>query len=247
MNELVVAVKELSKISKLDYINDIFQILSNVVVIFTFIWAIYEFIRRNRRARAEKAIELANDFEKEIIPMINSMSWLFTFLPFYNKLDKMDIDEIAFFDTEEMENLFEKEEITSCIDFCRALEVGKYKVEKIKNEEGKEIKRLQLLNESCEKCGKEIQVTSLLNKLEAFSMAFNHKVADESVIYQSIHQLYFSTIKTLYIRIAYCNKYEKDKYYTNIIKLFNEWKKRYDNVMKMDMKRKEKMMKFKKV
>lgn len=66
-----------------------------------------------------------------------------------------------------------------------------------------------------------------LNKLEYFCMYFNTGVADEETIYQSLHQSFLEMIRVVYFRIASRNKSGKDKYFTNIIKLYNKWSERY--------------------
>lgn len=66
-----------------------------------------------------------------------------------------------------------------------------------------------------------------LNSLEYFCMYFNSGIADEEVVYQSLHQSFLSMVKMLYFRIAYQNENGKDKYYTNIIELYNKWSYRY--------------------
>ncbi|WP_394883733.1 DUF4760 domain-containing protein [Clostridium tertium] len=66
-----------------------------------------------------------------------------------------------------------------------------------------------------------------LNTLEYFCMYFNSQVADEETVYQSLHQSFLSMVKILYFRIASRNENGKDKYYTNIIQLYNKWSKRY--------------------
>lgn len=66
-----------------------------------------------------------------------------------------------------------------------------------------------------------------LNTLEYFCMYFNSGVADEETVYQSLHQSFLSMVKVLYFRIAYVNESGKDKYYTNIIELYNKWSDRY--------------------
>lgn len=73
----------------------------------------------------------------------------------------------------------------------------------------------------------ETAIADALNLLEYLCMNFNTNIADEEVIYQSLHQTFFSTINLLYYRIANINLTGKDKYYTNIIKLYNKWTKRY--------------------
>jgi len=71
-------------------------------------------------------------------------------------------------------------------------------------------------------------LNNLLNKLEYIAMAFNTNLADEAVVYQSLHQAYLKTIKYLYPCICHVNNGESaDKYYTQIIELYNLWKDRY--------------------
>lgn len=65
-----------------------------------------------------------------------------------------------------------------------------------------------------------------LNKLEYFCMYFNSGVADEETVYQSLHQSFLEMVKVLYFKIASGNKTGKDKYYTNIIELYNKWSER---------------------
>lgn len=72
--------------------------------------------------------------------------------------------------------------------------------------------------------GREINL--LLNDLEWFSMQCRYKVADEKLIYQSLHQSFLSEVQMLYRYICTHNINGEDKYYTNLIWLFNTWKKR---------------------
>jgi len=76
-------------------------------------------------------------------------------------------------------------------------------------------------------------VMGLLNDLEWFCMNINSRVADGTVIYQSLHSTFLSTIQTMYFFISFINvNGPADKYYTNIMKLYNKWckdaKKRAD-------------------
>lgn len=67
-----------------------------------------------------------------------------------------------------------------------------------------------------------------LNLLEYFCMSFNNGIADEETVYQSLHQSFLGTVKLVYFHIAIQNTTGKDKYYTNIIKLFNKWSIRHN-------------------
>jgi len=69
-------------------------------------------------------------------------------------------------------------------------------------------------------------IGSVLNTLEYFCMYFNTGVADECVVYQSLHQSFLGDVKLLYFAIAIKNVNGKDKYYTNIIELYNNWSQR---------------------
>lgn len=74
------------------------------------------------------------------------------------------------------------------------------------------------------------QKNELLNILEYFCMYFNTGVAAENVVYQSLHQSFLDVVKICYFDIAKFNETGKDKYYTNIIDLYNLWNTRYLNV-----------------
>lgn len=67
---------------------------------------------------------------------------------------------------------------------------------------------------------------SVLNKLEFWCMYFNRGIADEEVVYSCLHQTFLSGVQSLYFNIASKNKGNpKDKYYENIIQMFNRWNK----------------------
>lgn len=70
------------------------------------------------------------------------------------------------------------------------------------------------------------KINDLLNYLEYFSMNFITGVADEKTIYQSLHQSFLGMVQELYFFIAKNNDGEHNKYFTNIISLYNIWSKR---------------------
>ena len=70
-------------------------------------------------------------------------------------------------------------------------------------------------------------VMKILNTLEYMAMCLNSGIADETVIYQSLHQTFIKLIKYLYFYIAKLNISGCDKYYTNITVLYNLWNSRY--------------------
>jgi len=71
----------------------------------------------------------------------------------------------------------------------------------------------------------------LCNKLEYFSMAFIQNVADDDVVYQSLHQTFLYIVLMLYFPIANENTYlkEHEKRFSNLRQLFLRWNERQYN------------------
>lgn len=74
-----------------------------------------------------------------------------------------------------------------------------------------------------------IKKDSVMNKLEYFAMNFSSGLADEEVVYQSLHQSYLSVVAFLYPAICKANVDSgQEKFYTSIIKLYNIWIERQE-------------------
>ncbi len=67
------------------------------------------------------------------------------------------------------------------------------------------------------------RLNRVLNKFEAMSMALISKLADEKLLYPSLHQTFNSTIKLLYVYICKCNSRPEDHYYMYCRELFRKW------------------------
>lgn len=83
-------------------------------------------------------------------------------------------------------------------------------------------------------------VDDVLNELEYICMDISSQAAGSKYIYQSLHQIFFRTIKILSVEICLRNdgKYS-DKFYTNIIHVYNEWTSIYEKSSKKEEKRKK--------
>ena len=57
-------------------------------------------------------------------------------------------------------------------------------------------------------------------------MNFNYNIADESVVYQSLHKTFLEVVYLLYYNIAVNNEPGDKKLFTNIIELYNLWQKK---------------------
>lgn len=84
------------------------------------------------------------------------------------------------------------------------------------------------------------EIIDLLNQLEWFGMNFQYGLADEELLYQSLHQTFLSTVWRLYPWISSNNVNNEDKTYTNVIWLFDIWRKRLADIKNTaDNERKE--------
>jgi len=70
------------------------------------------------------------------------------------------------------------------------------------------------------------EVNSLLNDLEWFAMSCHYGLADEEMLYQSLHSTFLSQIWMLYNQICLYNYSNEDRLFTNVIWLFNLWRDR---------------------
>lgn len=71
-----------------------------------------------------------------------------------------------------------------------------------------------------------ILFTLTLNKIEGKSMYFCTEIADEEIVYPSIHQVFLKLIKISSIRISVINKTTYDEYFKYTIELYRLWNKR---------------------
>lgn len=70
-----------------------------------------------------------------------------------------------------------------------------------------------------------------INKLEWLAMYFTNNIADSSTVYQSLYQVYLKTVISQYIDVSQRNKNGHEKFYVNLIELYNEWsskKRKYE-------------------
>lgn len=87
-------------------------------------------------------------------------------------------------------------------------------------------------------------VDNTLNQLEAICINISSRAAGSQFIYESLHQMFLSTVELLYIRISISNHNNVDKYYTNIITVYNMWNKQKEKDIKKLEKTNKKIKKL---
>lgn len=71
-------------------------------------------------------------------------------------------------------------------------------------------------------------------------MSCRYGLADEEMLYQSLHQTYISQVRLLYFYICVNNTTNEDNVYTNLIWLFNVWKTRLKEIQENKLARQAK-------
>lgn len=197
--------------------------LNVIVALITFISAILVYLdyrNRKNKERAEKSINIAEEFAQSIIPKISILFKHYESIKLMDIVNTVKFINFSDFDTDEMKELYSKEDIK------------KYKQISARNN------TFKINEQNIELSG---FVTTILNELEHMCMYITTKVADEKYIYNSLHQQFFKAISTVYLNICITNTNDKDKYYTNIIAVFNLWKKKYIKATKKEKRIKKKL------
>lgn len=90
----------------------------------------------------------------------------------------------------------------------------------------------------------ESKITLIMNSLEHFSSSFNCGLADEGMVYQSLHQAYIKVVTYFYPNICSSNSSSiADHYYSNIISLYNLWIERYKKTVLNEAKTRDQLLK----
>lgn len=198
------------------WLNVIVAIIAFVSLLLVYI----DYRNRKNKERAEKSITIAEEFAQSIIPKVSILFKHFESTKLMDITNKVKFINFSDFDSDELKELYSKEDIK------------KYQQIIIDNH------TFKINNKDVDLSG---FITSILNELEHMCMYITTKVADEKYIYNSLHQQFFKAISTVYFHICFTNTNNKDKYYTNVIAVFNLWKKKYIKVSKKEKKIKKKL------
>lgn len=196
--------------------------LNLIVAIITFVSVVLVYLdyrNRKNKERAEKSIEIAKDFAQNIIEPISVLFAFFKNSKIDEIINKINFMQLEDFDMEELSNLYSVEDIQKYKDTLNA------------NDPNRDIRSI---------------ICDTLNNLEYMCMYISTNVADEKCIYNSLHQQFLKAISLLYFEISLTNTDNKDKYYTNIIHVYNLWKKKYIKATKKEAKFKKRQKKMKK-
>lgn len=202
----------------------------------------------SRKAK-EKAVEMARFFQEEILSRCSLISAVYRDLGVDSLIKKVYRKDMNCFDVDEMHKLLPGDTIEKMRNSFREINLKTVYGFIIMDQELEQLFHLEdlpriasldnikdediehLANARIQHAFSTIK-SDVLNKLEFFCMYFNYNLADETIVYQSLHQVFLDTIPLMYYDISCINTDPCEKYYTNIVKLFISWRDRNEEKRK---------------
>ena len=217
-------------------LENIYTFLGIIVIIITAIWAMFQFDKSKKEKQQEKASEISYKFSDNIVKKLCIICCVLQEEDFIkNNVLTLNPFEIKDFDFDELSQKVKNP--YELIDQYKNL----ISDEKINQKYTSIYKEILSIDEQSKMPPQfQILISDTLNELESICMDISSTIAGSQFIYPSLHQMFLDTIHILYLHICSNNPSEKvmvDKYYTNLIYVFNEWNK----IRKKDIQKKERV------
>lgn len=241
------------------------QWITIIVIPFTAGWALFQFKKGRDIKKQEKAVDIAREFSENLVEDLEIINIVLYKSGLLQKisLNEEQVKKIEYFNVEEARRIkndddciyeynLQKEEYRERLNnIYHVLLYNQFTILKVQEFNLLLFKAIldKLSNEDLEKMHKVLEnkksrpydfldfKDTVLNKLEYICMNISSKAADSKYIYQSLHQTFLRTIRNLYMDMASANTDYKDKFYTNIIHVYNEWKKLYLKESRLEERR----------
>ena len=233
------------------------QIISSICVTGGVIIAVWQYYlssnnmrKQFKMERVQRAIDLSEYYKNNILNNLTALRYIFNESGVNDILNSIDVKKFHHFDYYELQNIFtptqinKLKDIQQSEDFIKALlhanEIFdlnlniRITVKQSKNQGVSTVSNSSIAVEFASNL-----INKTLNDREYFALHFKHQTADESVIYQSLHQTYLRTMPYLYYFIANGNQDPANKFYTNTIWLYNQWVSEKENQEKNRSKNSE--------
>lgn len=233
------------------------QIMCSFIVIIGGIVAVWQYVlakdverKKFHNARVQKAIDLSEYYKDNILCNMTFINAVYEDLNILDILDSVRIEDMKEFDTAELNRIFKADQINKMANKLKSVDLIEtvqrlseiYSTENnrfgrkiIVLHEG-EVRSFQSVNKS--RVYEEFinnTVMETLNNLEYFALHFVYGTADKYVVYQSLHVTYLDIVRLLYYNIAMNNNTGEQKFYTNVIELFNIWKRMAENQKQVEV------------
>lgn len=192
------------------------------------IWALYQYNKRKKEKQQDKAAEIAKEFANDLVERMGIISGV---LMKNNEIKEMietvvKSKKLAQFTTIEISKILGNNQ---CFE----------KFDNILHSEEIQQKYKEMLNKRYSEKEQEkfesyfpLLIENTLNRLEAICISISSHAAGSQFIYNSLHQSFLNNVEVLSIEISSSNYNNVDKYYTNIIAVYNMWNKQKEKDIK---------------
>ena len=244
-------------------------------LIITAIWSMYQYHKNILRKQQEKASEIAKQFSNDLLLKCDIVNTVYKLSPIGTLLELQQKNYSLFknFNIEEIRKIYNDynfplkykklEDSINFDDIYYSLLEKRITIKGISNKQVKKIKkknnRQALKHYSTDEAINLFRldnsnfpfhfwalVDNVLNDLEQVCMNISSKAAGGIYIYQSLHQVFLRTVRTLVVEISLRNNSSNsDKYYTNVIEVYKEWTKIYIKNSSIEDKKNNKVKKYK--
>lgn len=222
------------------------QIISSIFVISGVVIAVWQYYLTSKSTKTEieiqqvqRAIDLSEYYKDNILKYYPAIEYIYDKTGILKIINTLKLENLNDFDCHELRDLFSPEQIQElkAIQYSESffqaiieanfiynlhLELWTIQPDKEADDEADDI--ISINKKSAAVAFLSNLVSNVLNNTEFFALHFSHKTADESVVYQSLHQSYFELIRLMYYYLSNQNVDPSDKYFTNTIQLFIDWR-----------------------
>lgn len=226
------------------------QFITSIFVISGVVIAVWQYYLSSKSARDEleikqvqRAIDLSEYYKDNILKYAPAIKYIFQKSGIKDILDVLFTKELKDFDMYELESIFTQSQIDTLrqiqdsnsfynivIDANTIYHLGsEITLKEFEEEENGEKKTIVKYRQSDAIVAYMSDlVNRVLNNMEYFALHFRYQAADESVVYQSLHQTYLELVPYLYYYIAKQNTNPSNRLYTNVSWLYINWKSKKD-------------------
>lgn len=212
------------------------QIITSIFVISGVVIAVWQYYLTSKSAKTDleiqqvqRAIDLSEYYKDNILHYYPAIKYIFKATGISDIIEKVKIDEMETFDYTELLKRFTKEDIDKLKELQNSSKFAETAIKAIVIYGLNDKFTFEVIQPTESDSAAIVAyvsnlVDSLLNNMEFFALHFAHKTADETVVYQSLHQTYLEIVQYMFYDIANRNTDPANMYYTNIIWLFREWR-----------------------
>lgn len=203
-------------------------IITTTGLLSTAIWSMYQYNKSRIAKQQEKASEIAQTFSSNLIEKTGLICDVLK--------DNDEVKKMVHSITKSKElNQFTTLEILNILNDRKCFE----KYDKIIKSQRTQAKYTELLSKRYDQFERQkfnsyfpLLVENTLNQLEAICINISSEAAGSQFIYNSLHQSLLYTVEVLAVKISSHNNNNVDKYYTNIIDVYNMWNIQKDKDIK---------------